>query len=343
MTASSDAFDYKPFLSLRNLLPGDHPASIHWIELLHSAGEGPPRARVRLRLSMEPYKDEIVEVLATIQNQRLSFDEPFCLTPRGFNLPPSSLPLTVKGLLDALVGSTVTVLGGAKDSAEALPSAVASPEAHAEILSPEVCRGQRAQALLADILSELVEELRADTAPSTSARALRAITQITQTAQPFLGAIRGTPIPRRRGKLPYIGTSSYDGGFTGEDDFGDDLEPAAGLNSGMQKAENHGSRVINEVVALGRAYLTQQGRPKLSELMSAFYTAKAEGDLPMMDSLRDRISTSYGIQVPSPALALVDREERLDLVDADEEVAKLHQERMDIELAQFSGPPGSLV
>ena len=173
-----------------------------------------------------------------------------------------------------------------------------------EAPSPKTVRRVRTQALLADLLTELVEDVR--TAEGGEAiRATRTMQGVLQHGQELLAVLAGAPRGRSRLKSGSLFSgSSYDDDLGGEDD----LQPAFGAYGvnmgGAQLAENHGTRALNEIISLSRAYITMQGRPKLSDLMSAYTLAKEANDTGMVEALSAKLAADYGVNVPPPAIVL---------------------------------------
>lgn len=133
---------------------------------------------------------------------------------------------------------------------------------------------------IADVFDVAVTQFRQG--GPDAARALRQIRLMAQPAQDLLAAAAGAA-------------------SDSEPAHAADVEPATtetnGFGSVAQSAENYGNRVINEVLALGRAYVAGQAKSKLSDVLDAYYAAKTQNETEIVEVLQETLAVDYGVKV----------------------------------------------
>lgn len=173
-----------------------------------------------------------------------------------------------------------------------LPRIVPVPAAETRSLA--TLRAHKLRVALADALGDLADELR-DASPTDAPRVLRALALTSAQGHGVLAALDGVDLPRKRQR----GTSDSEA----TDPMDDTVESATGqggygglAGTAGQIAENHGQRVINEVVALARAYMEKQSRPKLGELIGARLDCLQAGDLAGATVIAEKMKAWYNIE-----------------------------------------------
>lgn len=147
-------------------------------------------------------------------------------------------------------------------------------------------RTSRLSASVSALLLDMAGDVTSCDSIGERQRALRAIELFAKAGQSALAALDGVQLPQ--------GASTKDE---------PDVEPAAPggfggfLGGYTQAAENHGQRVVAEMLALGRAWVAKQTRPALGELMDAYYTARRQGDDAGAESAHAQILESYGVNL----------------------------------------------
>lgn len=145
-------------------------------------------------------------------------------------------------------------------------------------------RARKVQTALADVLGDMADELRGASAEE-AAGVLRALALTGEQARGLMAALDGIDVRPRVANNPVeevesaVGQGAY-GGAPG---------------AVAQIAENHGQRVIVEVMALARAYMEKQTRPKLGDLMDARLACIQAGDTAGAEELGEKMLSWYGI------------------------------------------------
>jgi hypothetical protein len=145
------------------------------------------------------------------------------------------------------------------------------------------------RARVQEAIAEALTDLAVDVCGGESARALRTIELVAAAGQRLCAALDGVALPSAGAGAIAVEPADSQGAY-------------AGLAGGVaQVAENHGQRVVAEMVALGRTWMEQKNRPKLGDLLGAYYQARGAGDAVGAEALRAKLAADHGVDVGVPA------------------------------------------